>query len=54
MRTCHYTGRRGGGTAAAGEIGEQGRLINDRCGHPTGGFVLKEFARLSREGRSMK
>jgi diguanylate cyclase (GGDEF)-like protein len=25
------------------------KIINDRCGHATGDFVLKEFARLSRE-----
>jgi diguanylate cyclase (GGDEF)-like protein len=25
------------------------KVINDRCGHATGDFVLKEFARLGRE-----
>ena len=25
------------------------KIINDRCGHATGDFVLKEFARLGRE-----
>jgi diguanylate cyclase len=25
------------------------KIVNDRCGHATGDFVLKEFARIGRE-----